>query len=66
MYLDPQTIQWLLIGGASFCAYMIGRSSTPKVDDIIESTIVYLIHNNYVKAKRDENGEWDLIQLDEK
>lgn len=66
MIVDPQIVSWLLIGAASLCAFMIGRNTKPKTDDVIESTMLYLIHNNYVRARRDENGEWDLLKLNEK
>lgn len=66
MYLDPTIVSWLLIGGASVCAFMIGRHSIRNTEQVIEDTILYLIHNNYVKAHKTAEGEWDLIPLDEK
>lgn len=65
MYIDPTIINWLLIGGASFCAFMVGRiwQSISK-EEIINNTIVYLIENNFVKAKLID-GEWEIFDLDE-
>lgn len=66
MYLDPVFIQWLLIGGTSLCAFMMGKSwSNRKTEDIIENTISYMVENNFVRYTRNEKGEIDLIPLDE-
>ena len=65
--LDPTTIQWLCIAGFSFCAFMIGYNYAKLRDeDIIGNTIMYLIHNNFVRARKDSNNEWEIIPLDEK
>jgi hypothetical protein len=64
--IDPHIISWLLIGGASLCAFMIGREvQSGKDEQIIESTISYLCDNNYVKHKVLDDGEIELIKLDE-
>ena len=64
MYLDPTLVNWLLIGGASACAFMIGKSwNSLTRDEIINNTIVYLIENNFVKAKK-VDGEWEILDLD--
>lgn len=66
MFIDPTIISWLLIAGASLCAFMIGRSwDNMNRETIIENTIQYLIDNNFIKAKK-INGEWEIIELDEK
>ena len=65
MFIDPTIISWLLITGASFCAFMIGRSwDNMNRETIIESTIQYLIDNNFIKAKKID-GEWEILELDE-
>lgn len=69
--IEPIVIQWLFISAASFAAFMIGKSwnkmSTDEVTkQVIESTIMYMVNNNFVKFKRDENGEIELLPLDEK
>ena len=65
MYLDPTIVSWLLIGGASFCSFMIGRTfNSLSRDEIIENTIVWMIDNNFVKAHKNIDGEWELEDLD--
>lgn len=66
MTLDPTIVSWLLIGGAAFCAFMIGRNSVRPTEMVIEDTILYLIHNGFLRARKSEKGEWDIIPLDEK
>lgn len=64
MYLDPTLISWLLLGAASVCAFMVGKNwGIEERDEIIENTILYLIENNFVRAKK-VNGEWELQDLD--
>lgn len=64
MYLDPTLISWLLLGAASVCAFMVGKNwGNEERDEIIENTILYLIENNFVRAKK-VNGEWELQDLD--
>jgi len=64
MYLDPTLISWLLLGAASVCAFMVGKNwGFEEKEEIIESTILYLIENNFVRAKK-VNGEWELQDLD--
>jgi len=58
---------WILMFGASLCAYMIGRHmSLRDTDLVIENTIKFLVDNELVKWKYDENGEIELLPLDEK
>lgn len=66
MYLDPTIVSWLLIGCASVCAFMVGRNSVRTTEQVIEYTILYLIHNGYLRARQSDEGEWDIIPLDEK
>ena len=66
MFIDPTLISWLLIIGASLCAFIIGRSwDKMNRETIIESTLQYLIDNNFIKAKKID-GEWEILELDEK
>jgi len=61
-----QVILWLLFASASASAFMIGKSITQNSQDlIIEKTIMYLVENNLVRWKKDENGEIELLRLDE-
>ena len=67
MFLSPELITWIFIGAISFCAFMIwlnwGRQQT---NDIIDQTVMYLINEGYVKARKDFKGEWELIPSEEK
>jgi len=65
MFIDPIIISWLLLAAASFAAFMIGMSySNAKKEDVIENTILWLIDNNMINAKK-VNGEWEILELDE-
>lgn len=66
MYIDPITIQWLIIGGAAFCAFMIGKLlGEKKLEDQIEDTIEYLIQEGFIKARRNGLGQWEIEKFDE-
>ena len=63
--LDPIIIQWLCLAGISVCAFMVGYNySRNKDETVINDTIVYLIQNNFVRAKK-VDGEWEIMALDE-
>ena len=63
--IDPTVIQWLCIAGVSVCAFMIGRAYQDRSNEtIIEDTIVYLIENNFLRARK-KDGEYEIIALDE-
>jgi len=65
MFIDPIIIQWILLGAASACAFMVGFVwSDNRKEEIIENTIVYLVENGFVHAKK-VNGEIEIIPLDE-
>lgn len=67
MYIDPSLISWILISGASFCAFMVGMCVQAwRKDSVINDTIMYLIENNFINAEKDHNGEWEIIPLDDK
>ena len=60
---DPIIIQWLLLGGGAFCAAMMGYNYGKQKDEtVINDTIVYLIENDYLRARK-LDGEWEIIQL---
>lgn len=42
----------------------VGRKM--QVDDVVDRTLEVLIENNFVKHTIDENGEIELIPLDDK
>lgn len=61
--ISPVLVQWLLISAASFCTFMIGFSiGKGNRLQVIESTIMYLIENNYVKSRK-RDGEIDIVPL---
>jgi len=63
MMLD---INMIFILATSACAFMIGRSwAISSSEEIVENTIEYLIENNFIKAKRLDDGEWEIIKIDE-
>lgn len=66
MFIDPIIISWLLMAAASFAAFMIGLSySNSKKEEVIENTLLWLIDNNMINAKK-VDGEWEILELDEK
>ena len=67
MFIDPTPITWLLLAAASACAFMIGKTySHSSKEDVIETTILWMIDNNFVKAHKNVDGEWELEDLDGK
>lgn len=63
--LSPTLISWLLISGASVCAFMIGFLFAHSTrDQIIEATIMYLIDDGYLQARTDQDGDIELIPID--
>ena len=54
------------MAAASFTAFMIGLSySNSKKEEVIENTLLWLIDNNMINAKK-VDGEWEILELDEK
>ena len=66
MYIDPVTLNWILIAGASLCAGMIGYSyAARRNEETIADTITYLAKEGFVKSYENEDGELELIKLNE-
>jgi hypothetical protein len=64
MFIDPVTVSWILFGAASLVAFIIGYNfNNHSKEEVIEETILYLIHNNFIRAKK-VNDEWEIIELD--
>lgn len=62
MYLDPVFIQWAIILGASYCAYMVGKNQHAKErDDTIEDTITYLCEEGYIRHRNLADGEIEIM-----
>ena len=67
MFIDPTLVSWLLLAAASVCAFMIGKTySHTSKEDVIENTILWMIDNNFVRAHKNVDGEWELEDLDGK
>jgi hypothetical protein len=61
-------IDMIFILATSVCAFMIGKlwsNWTMPPEYIIENTIEYLIDNDFIRAKRLDDGEWEISKIDE-
>ena len=66
MYIDPITLNWIMIGAASFCAAMAGYHWARRNDEeIIANTITYLAQEGFVKSFHNSDGELELIKINE-
>lgn len=62
MFIDPI----IIMAAGAFCAFMVGFHWARRNDDtIIAHTITYLADNNYVRSFENEDGEIELLRLDE-
>lgn len=63
---DPWVLTALVGGGIFIVSYLLGKSAGEgDREQTIENTIIYLINERYVKAKRDCEGAWELLKIDE-
>ena len=66
MYIDPIILNWIMIGAASVCAAMIGYHFGRKSDEVvIANTITYLAQEGFVRSYHNDEGELELIKLNE-
>lgn len=66
MYIDPITLNWIMIGAASLCAAMVGYYWARRNDEeIIATTITYLAQEGFVRSFHNSDGELELIKLNE-
>jgi len=63
--LDPILLTILVSLGIFIMGIIFGKMYFWKTDKIIESTIDYLIKNGYLRWKYNDEGEIDIIKLDE-
>jgi len=64
--LSPDIIMWILFAAACGCTFMIGKLYSERdVNLTVDSTIKYLIQHNMIRWQRDENGEIEILTLDE-
>jgi hypothetical protein len=60
------SVQWILLIGVSISAFMIGKNyATMKMEEVIEHTILALIEQRMIKAKRDASGEYEIFEYDQ-
>ena len=63
--IEPIIITWLLLGAAAFCVGLLGYNYGKQKDEaIINDTIVYLIENDFIHARK-KNGEWEIRPFNE-
>lgn len=66
MFIDAITLNWILMMLGSFSAGMIGYYiGWRKNETMISTTITYLANEGFVKSYVDENGELELIKLND-
>jgi len=66
MYIDPIVFNWILIGAASGCAAMVGYYIGMKSnEETIADTITFLAKEGFVKSFENEDGELELIKVNE-
>ena len=61
LYVDWYMVLFYTVG--TIFGLWVGRKM--KTDETVENTIDYLIENRLVKWREDENGEIELLQIDE-
>jgi|TARA_B100000085_G_scaffold14853_1_gene12836 hypothetical protein len=67
MYIPLEYLFAVVTTVIAYATYRLGkRDDQDYRDDIINSTIDYLIQENMVKWKRHSDGEIELFPLDEK
>tara|TARA_R110002153_G_scaffold180491_1_gene333930 strand:- start:1724 stop:1930 length:207 start_codon:yes stop_codon:yes gene_type:complete len=66
MFEIATSVQWVLLIGVSISAFMIGKNyATMKMEEVIEHTILALIEQRMIKAKRDASGEYEIFEYDQ-
>jgi len=66
MFEIATSVQWILLIGVSISAFMIGKNyATMKMEEVIEHTILALIEQRMIKAKRDASGEYEIFEYDQ-
>lgn len=64
--IDPDIAIWLLFFGASACAFMVGKLfNHVDQETVIDRTIQVLIDRNYVKYKILDDGEIELLPIND-
>jgi hypothetical protein len=67
MYIPLEYLFAITTTVVAYAAYHLGKKDDADFrDDVVNSTIDYLIQENMVKWKRHSDGEIELFPLDEK
>ena len=67
MYIPLEYLFAVVTTVIAYATYRLGKRDDANYrDDIVNTTIDYLIKENMVKWKRHSNGEIELFPLDEK
>ena len=62
--IDPLIVALVAFAVTFYCAYQIGIGDRKRnMEDVIENTILYMVHNDFVKWSRDEDGEIELHKI---
>lgn len=66
MYIPIEVFFAIVTTGIAFIAYKAGTGDRAQQhEEVVESTIDYLIAENMIKWKRRSDGEIELISLDD-
>jgi hypothetical protein len=61
--MDTPLVGMLLVGIVCYCTYLLGRNDRNK---IIVTTIDTLIDQGYLRARKDSNGDDELIKWNDR
>lgn len=62
--IDPIFIVLISMAITFYCAYEIGKGERRRdINEVIENTILYMVHNDFVKWSRDKDGEIELHKI---
>lgn len=62
--IDPFILSMIAMGITFYCAYQLGKGDRRRdIEDVIENTILYMVHNDFVKWTRDKDGEIELHKV---
>lgn len=63
---NPEIMLWVILALSSICTFMIGYLwSNKKQEEIVENAIVYLCDSGFIKHRTNENGDTEILRLDE-
>ena len=66
MFEIATSVQWILLIGVYISAFMLGKNyATMKMEEVIEHTILALIEQRMIKAKRAASGEYEIFEYDQ-